>query len=185
MSSSYTSYRDEKQRKPTRWWHEVIVDDMLLHPKSTIKERADRTKYSENYLSLLMNSDMFKALYEQRRREFNIRLADGIQGKLSQAANTALDLVMESLEKKRDKIPFAELSQFTDRTLERLGYGVKQNGSLVNLQVNAAPSVTKEQLADARRDLRAIEDQREKTVTAIPLPSEPPKQTPVGEEEGS
>jgi hypothetical protein len=175
---AYATKQEARERKPVRWWHEWIIDDMLMYPRDTIPERARRLKYSPTYLSLCMHSDMFKALYTERRAAYSARLHEGIADKTAEAANKALDLVIESLDKKRDKIPFAELSEFTDRTLERLGYGVKQNGSQVNVQVNTTPSVTKEQLADARRDLRAIEDQREKTIEAIPLPSEPTQEGP-------
>jgi hypothetical protein len=158
-----------------RWWHEWIIDDMLLYPRDSIEVRAKRLKYSREYLNLCMHSDMFKALYEERRAAYSARLHAGIADKTAKAADLALDLVIESLDKKRDKIPFAELTEFTDRTLERLGYGAS-NGSSVNVQVNTAPTVTKEQLADARRDLRAVEDQRQKTIEATPLPSEPKKE---------
>ena len=149
---------------------------MLQYPKSLLRERSARLKYSVDYLSLVMNTDMFKALYEQRRSEFNSRLSDSIQQKTGEAANKALDLVLETLDKKRDKIPFAELAEFTDRTLERLGYGIKPGAPV---QVNViAPTITKEQLAEARRDLRAVEDQRQKVIEAKPLPAEPKKEGP-------
>jgi hypothetical protein len=171
--SSYMSTQDAKTRKPVRWWHEAIVDDMLQYPKSLLRERAARLKYSADYLSLVMNTDMFKALYEERRAAFNARLDASIQQKAGQAANLALDLVIDSLEKRRDKIPFAELSEFTDRTLERLGYGVKP-GTNVNVGVQlVAPPITREELAKARGDLRAVEESRERVIEAIPLPAKP------------
>jgi hypothetical protein len=176
--SSYTSTQDAKRRKPVRWWHEAIVDDMLQYPKSLVRERAARLKYSADYLSLVMNTDMFRALYEQRRAEFNARLDASIQQKTGEAANKALDLVLETLEKKRDKIPFAELSEFTDRTLERLGYGIKPGANVsVGVQI-VAPPISKEQLAEARRDLRAVENQRmiEHKPVPSPLPTEPEKE---------
>lgn len=173
-----SAYR--KRTIKTRWWHEAIIDDMLMFPRCTTKERAARLKYHENYLSLVMNTDMFKALYEQRRAEFNQRLADNIQRKAGEAVDKALDIVITTLETKRDKIPFAELTEFTDRTLERLGYGVR-GGAQLNLQINntpVQPSITKEQLAEARKDLRAVEDQRQRVIEAKPIepPSEPVEQ---------
>jgi hypothetical protein len=170
-TSSYKTYEEAKRRKPVRWWHEAIIDDMLQYPRSSMKERSVRLKYSVDYLSLVMNTDMFRAFYEERRAAFNARLSDSIQQKTGEAANKALDLVLETLEKKRDKIPFAELSEFTDRTLERLGYGVK-SGSPVQVNI-VAPAITREQLAEARRYLRAVEDQRQKVIEAEPVPKAP------------
>lgn len=172
--STYADYQDLKRRKPVRFAHEAIIDDLLAYPRSTGKERSARLGYSESYLSIVMNTDMFKAYFEERRLLYNQRFDHAIQHKTMVAVDKALDLVVESLDKKRDKIPFTELAEFTDRTLERLGYGVKQN-SMVNVLVNTAPAVTKEQLADARRDLRAIEEQREKVIDITPSVPLPPK----------
>jgi hypothetical protein len=157
-----------------KWWHEAIIDDMLAFPLDTLKQRAGRLKYTESYLSIITNSDMFKAFYEERRLMFNAQLDASLQHKAASAANRALDIVLETLEKKRDRIPFRELAEFTDKTLERLGYGVKP-GAHVNVQVNNSPSlqITKEQLAEARRDLRTVEDQRERVLEQRPLSAAP------------
>lgn len=164
-----------KSLKPVRWWHEAIVDDMIAHPTDTLKVRAARLNYSVPYLSIIINSDAFKALYEERRRDFTERLQNGISQKTAEAANKALDIVLETLEKKRDKLPFEALSEFTDRTLERLGYGVKHNSPAPNVNVNVvAGQVTPEQLADARKALRAAEAGRVIEHEPVKqLPSEP------------
>lgn len=162
---AYQSYGDLKRNKPTKWWHEYIVDDMLAFPTSTVKERAKRLDYSETYLSIIINSDMFKALYAERRKAYNERLDGSITQKTALAANKALDIVLETLEKKRDAIPFPALAEFTDRTLSRLGYGEKQSGTNVNVNVGIQPAVTPEQLAEARKSLRAVEASRMIDVT--------------------
>lgn len=183
MPMTYRNYGDLKRRKPTRWWHEHIIDDMLAFPTSTVKERAKRLDYSEDYLSIIINSDMFKAMYAERRKAYSERLDGSIAQKTAQAADRALDIVLEQLESKRGAIPFPALAEFTDRTLERLGYGVKQSGGAnasVNVQI-VQPSVTPEQLADARKALRAVEATRVIESTPTPqiehtsdrLPSEP------------
>jgi hypothetical protein len=84
--------------------------------------------------------------------------------------------VLETLEKKRDKIPFPALAEFADKTLQRLGYGSNAGGTAVNVNVNNAivPQVSAEQLAEARARIRAVESAR--LVEAPPqkqLPSEP------------
>lgn len=153
------------------------MDDMIAHPTDTLKVRAGRLNYSVPYLSIIINSDAFKALYEERRRDFTERLQNGISQKTAEAANKALDIVLETLEKKRDKLPFEALSEFTDRTLERLGYGVKPHSATPNVNVNVGVSaqVTPEQLADARKALRAAEASRVIEHEPVKqLPSEPP-----------
>lgn|SRR5262245_14882285 len=173
--SGYSNYRDAVQRKPTRWWHETIVDDMLAYPKCTMPERAKRLGYSESYLSLIMNSDMFKALFLKRRSEYNAAFDAGIQQKMRMAADKALDVVIETIETKRNSIPFPALADFANQTLQNLGYGVKSGG--VNVNITNSP-ITPEQLAEARATLRAVEGKRviehqpKGDVPPVSLPSE-------------
>ena len=88
---SYRDYPDLKARKPMKWWHEAIIDDMLAFPLDTLKQRSARLKYTESYLSIITNSDMFKAFYEERRTMFNAVLDASLQHKAASAANRALD----------------------------------------------------------------------------------------------
>lgn len=173
----YANYSDEKKRKPVRWWHDGIIDDMLCHPLSTVPERAKRLGYTENYLSVILNSDLFKTAYAERRREFNAVMADAIANKAGEVAVKGLDLLLETMEKKRDAIPFAVLSETVDKTLNRLGYGVKPAGSpVVSVVANGQVGVvvSSEQLAEARQALRAAEQQR-----ALETPVNPPRSLPV------
>ena len=179
--AGYRNYRDAIQRKPTRWWHEALVDDMLMYPKCLMADRAKRLKYSESYLSLIMNSDMFKALYTRRRAEYSAALDAGIQHKLGMAANKALDIMMETLDTKRNSIPFPALADFADTTLERLGYGTKS--AAVQVNINTPPLITQEQLAEARATLRAVETQRTIEHKPNELPPTPPNLRVVGKED--
>lgn len=170
----YANYQDEKRRKPVRWWHDAIIDDMLCHPLDTVPERAKRLGYTENYMSVILNSDLFKTAYAERRREFNAHMADAIANKAGEVAVKGLDILLEAMEKKRDAIPFAVLSDTVDKTLNRLGYGVKPAGSpVVNVTANGQQVgvvVSSEQLAEARQALRAAEQQR-----ALETPLGPPR----------
>lgn len=153
-----------KRNKQVRWWHEAIIDDMLLHPLDDLKTRGARLGYKPAYLSLIINSDMFKAVYEQRRALFQDRLDQNIANKLVGVASLSLDIMKESLEKKRSAIPFKDLAAANDSLLNRLGYGGGSGGApgSVNVNVNtgsqlvAAP-VTKEQLEAARGVIRSVE----------------------------
>ena len=155
------TYADLKATKPFRWWHEAIIDDMLAFPLDTLEKRGARLGRAPNSLSLIINSDMFQAMYAARREAYNERLAGSISGKTAQVADKALDIVLETLEKKRDSLPFDSLVELTDRTLARLGYGAKS--AATNVQVNVGhvpPMVNAAQLAEARAALRAVENSR-------------------------
>lgn len=167
-NATYPTHQALLRKKPVRWWHEAIVDDMLVFPKCSVQERARRLGYSSSYLGMVMNSDMFKALYEKRRAEYNAALDQGIAMKARQAADKTLDVIIETLDTKRNSIPFPALTEFADRTLERLGYGGVKG---TNVQVNVTPVISQEQLADARKALRAVEDQRVIEAEVIKLPS--------------
>lgn len=175
---NYVSYADEKARKPMRWWHDAIIDDLLVRPLDTVAERAKRLNYSTDYLSIIMNTDMFKAAYEKRRMEFNAVMSQAIANKAGEVAAKGLDILLEVMEQKRTSIPFGVLSDTVDKTLNRLGYGVKPAGTPVNLNVNApggqvaiGVTVSAEQLSEARQALRAVEAQR---ALEAPAPSSKP-----------
>jgi len=149
-------------RKNFRWWHESIIDDMILHPRSGIVERAQRLGYAPAYLSTLMNSDMFRAVYAERRAHLRSVVDDSIAQKMGEVADLGLTVMKEKLEQKRTSIAFADLVKMNEGLLDRLGYGVK-SGPATAVQVNVnTPSagVTQESLAAAREQLRAIEAAR-------------------------
>jgi hypothetical protein len=157
------SMAELKATKPVKWWHEAIIDDMLLYPLDTLEVRGKRLGYSGNYLSIIINTDMFRAVYEQRRNEFKHNMDNALTQKASSLALKGLDIMLETLETKRTQIPFAVLSDSVDKTLTRLGYGVPTKGPTVqvignNAQVAVLPTVTAEQLLSAREALRAVEN---------------------------
>jgi hypothetical protein len=175
---SYENYKDEKARKPMRWWHDGIIDDLLVHPLDTMDVRAKRLGYSSEYLSIILNTDMFKAAYEKRRVDFNSTMAQAISNKASEVAIKGLDVLLETLETKRGSIPFAVISETVDKTLNRLGYGVKPGGTpIVNVNANGpvaiGVTVSAEQLAEARQALRAAEQQKALEAPAAPVTISP------------
>jgi hypothetical protein len=151
-----------KRTKPLKPWHEAIIDDLLIHPLDDLKVRAKRLNYSVAYLSLIINSDMFKAVYAQRRADFQSRLADGLALKMAGVATKQLDIMSEQLDLKRTSIPFRDLSEANSKLLDRLGYGSKPDGG-VNVNVNAsgqtvvAVSATPQQLEESRALIRAVQ----------------------------
>lgn len=156
-----------KAKKPHKWWHESIIDDMLCFPTDTLEERGKRLNYSASYLSIIINTDMFKAAYAKRRQEFKQTMDDALISKATNVAAKGLDIMLEIMETKRTQLPFAALTDTVDKTLTRLGYGVEKREAPVQLNVigdrtNVAilPTVTAEQLTSARATLRAAEQTR-------------------------
>jgi hypothetical protein len=147
-------------------WYDAIVDDMLANPGTTIKATAARLGRSPVTIGYIVNSDLFRARYAQRRDQFNEALDTRLIGKLAKVAELSLDLTLESLEKKRTTVPLPLLHEVSDKALARLGYGPKQNGTpattvVVNNSssgsVSIPSTVSPEALQNARDMLRTIE----------------------------
>lgn len=150
-----------RQGKTFRWWHDAIIDLLLLEPAITQGEISKRLKRGYATISLVMNSDLFKARYEQRRREFQQCVHEGIKDKLVKVANLGLELTLETLDKKRTSIEISDLVDITEGALDRLGYAPPKAGNAsVQVNVNAptmvAP-VSREALESARATLRDYE----------------------------
>lgn len=169
---AYTDNQDLKSRKPFRRWHEAIIDDMLANPIDTLEVRGKRLGYSGSYLSIIMNSDMFKAHYEARRKAYTELVGDSLTSKLTRAADKSLDHILTKLDEKRNSLSFKQLTDFALPVLDRLGYGAKDVSGVVlnvdNRRVTIGASVTQEQLSEARAALRMVESLKGET-------SEPPK----------
>lgn len=172
---TYANYADVKQNKPFRWWYDAIIDWMLTHPGAPLRECAAHFGKTQSYLSVIINSDMFKARLAARRAQFNEELGHSVQRRMLGALDLALEVVTEQLETKRTQIPFKDTSAFVNSTLERLGYGAKPNGAQVTVNVGQQTPVqiSASDLQEARELLRRSE--AAKLIEATPLPQSAPE----------
>lgn len=147
-------------------WYDGIIDDILANPGTSIKETAARLNRAAGTLYIIVNSDLFKARYAQRRKEHSDALQQKLTAKLTGVASLALDSVKEKLEKQRDQVPLPQLVEIVTGTIDRLGYAPQRGGGpsvVVNTNaqaVAAAPSASPDALAKARMHLRTLELQR-------------------------
>jgi hypothetical protein len=140
-------------------WYDGIIDDLLSHPGTTLKDCAARLGRHPNTISLITCSDMFRARYAQRRADFNQRLHDRLTGKLTQVAEAALDHTITVLDKKRESIPLPLLHEIAKGSLDRLGYapqGTSPPAMVINNVVGAA-TVSAAGLERARSHLRELQ----------------------------
>lgn len=139
-----------------RYWYDSIIDLLLVEPTLSQKEIAARVGRHAVTVGLIMNSDLFRARYEQRRGEQNAQLTQALNTRLARTAIASLEHIEATLQKKRDTIPLPELVDVADKALTRLGYGPKNHAAPVQVNVNnqqvVAP-VTAEQLAESRAKL--------------------------------
>lgn len=146
------------------WWHDSIIDLMLAHPEWTKKQIAAALGVTPQIIYLVTGSDLFRAKWEQRRREFSEHHDGVILAKLTAVAESSLDILAQALDKKKDSIPVMVLADIADKTLNRLGYGARP-GPTPAVQVNvgaqqAVVSVSADELNEARQALRNAERQR-------------------------
>lgn len=163
-SPGLSTHEQRKATRPLRWWYEMLADRMIAEPQASQSELATHFGRTESTISLIINSDAFKAYYRQRRAEFTEKLDDAIRSKLFKVADTSLDNLLSSLEKKRDSVPIEMLHRTTDMALKNLGYGAQP---AANTNVIVAPNVN---VAVSVEDLQAAREALRRNQTAIPSP---------------
>lgn len=135
-----------------RYRHEAIADMMLANPMANQNEIAEKLGYTPSWLSTVINSDSFKAYYEERRAEWNSELADTAHRKALEVGIHALDKTMEGL----DAGEIDPVSAF-DKALQRAGMAPssRDSGSTQNnTQVNNYYTATPGELEEARARMR-------------------------------
>jgi hypothetical protein len=136
---------------------DAIIDLLLVDPALTKNDIAIRLELHPATVAMLMNSDLFRARYEQRRGAQRAALTQEINARLSRVALQALELTEEILAQERTAIPLPQLVDVADKTLARLGYGPKMAANpavvIINDKTSVVAPVTPEQLQAARQKL--------------------------------
>lgn len=139
------------QPQKYRYWYDNIIDLLLVEPDLNQKQIAQRLSRSPVSIGLIMNSDLFRARYEQRRGDKSKALAEKINGKLTDVAILALELTHDKMQLQRTTVPLPDLVDVADKALTRLGYGAKSAPSAaVNVQINQTLPVSAEDLKASR-----------------------------------
>jgi hypothetical protein len=162
-----------KAPKRTRmlWYYDAIIDWMIANPSGRLSECAAHIGRTQATLSVIINSDMFKAALAERRAQFVQRHDLSLIEKTTKVANASLDALLEVLDKKRDKIPIGTLVEIQDSALSRLGYGAAPASPSVQVNVNntqnnatvVAP-VSLSDLEEARMALRQVQSNTAKLI---------------------
>lgn len=148
--------------------HEAIIDFLLGNPDvKDLNVLCQMLNVSRSWLSIVMNSDAFRAEYTRRRDEYNQDLAKKVQRKLYDTSIKALDKVNETLENEPDLDPRFILD-VVDKTTSKLGFGASKGAApVVELHQHNTQVVDKDLLQTARDAMRKTFD-----VTPTPVPEE-------------
>ena len=120
--------------------HEQILTWLILNPDKTQGDCAAHFGVTEPWLSVIINSDVFQNRWRERR-DFMAEHADkNIMGLMREAATKGLAKLVDKIDSSAD--PEFLLSA-TDKILNRMGFGPKSGGTVVNvnptsIQVTAA-----------------------------------------------
>lgn len=162
----------KQHRTRPLWYHDSIMDWMIANPDKSLKELAQFIGKSPTTVSMIINSDMFKAAFAKRREEYRLCHDLGIIQKQTRIAHASMDAILTTLEKKRDTIPIQELREISDSALARLGYGTEPASPVnvnVNNQATVVVPVTAQDLAEARMAFRQVQELKR----ALPAPRPP------------
>lgn len=193
MAQSPKKYKDVAPSNPYKgrwgWWYPAIADYMLANPGAKIADIAAHVNRVPQTISYIINTDMFRRYLDQRREEAQQVTDTRIAQKLTKIGELGLDLMYETMEKKRTSVPIGQLQTMTMSALDRLGYSPEPAKSpSVNVNVsgnNVAVGV--EMLEEARKTLRRAEQNRALSPVEPPLQLEleavPAAQASGGEEE--
>lgn len=155
------------QRKRHRPMWDAIIDYMIANPNASNDDLCKHVGRAPSTISMIINSDLFRAHYAMRRQQFNFRHDGAIMDKTVRIAHAGLDAVLEVLEKRRDKIPLANLQSVTESALSRLGYGAQrppEGATIVNVnntQQTVVVPVSKQDLLEAQMAYRQVQRMKE------------------------
>ncbi len=138
-------------------WHHDLIDSMLANPERSGREAAAHFGVSPVWISIVKNSEVFRAEFERRREMISQAVAADIVGRATALAELSLDTMTERFERDRDSMPMRELIDGAAMALKALGFGAGKRSpsgaSSVKVQVNM---VDRELLERARERMRQL-----------------------------
>lgn len=163
--------------KHFRAWFESLADYMLANPTAKGPEIGKQFGKSSVWISSVINSDAFKTYFSVRRQHFNELHDSALRTKSTEVAMKSMDLILEVMEKKRDKISLVELVKVNDSALQALGYGSAASPAPSVVVNNQSLTVNASVLGEAREQIRTIQHERLKLLES---PGAAPGEIPEG-----
>jgi hypothetical protein len=134
-----------------RWHHEAVIDFMIARPECTQGQIAKQFGFSETWVSLMVNSDAFKARYAERKSELvDPMLIESLETRFKAVAQVSLDKMLEKLTG-----PLGVSDDFLLKSAalakDALGYGARaipgQGGPQVAVVINVPAKVSQDEWA--------------------------------------
>ena len=103
--------------------HEAIMNWMLLNPGLPMRYCAQEFGVSQSWLSVLKNSNLFRARLAEKQKEVDVAVQEhviGLEEKMKGVAELGVERLAAMVEDSKDP---KFLLDVTDKVLNRLGYG--------------------------------------------------------------
>lgn len=147
------------QIKKIAWWHESIVDWELQNPDRTMGDCARALNVTEPWLSIIRNSDIFRAYSERRRAIHSRAVSRSIVDQVESVAKLSLDVLEERLAKERETVGLGVVNNACSMTLKALGFGIAKDSRDSNTQVTVVIGQASPELLQRARDKMKIINQ--------------------------
>lgn len=119
------------QIKDLNHTHEGILRWLVANPDRPLRECAAVMGVTQAWLSVIINSDLFRARLDELQREYTFSLTQTLEEKLTTATNIALDRLITELEHSSNE---EFVLSAADKLLKSKGFGAKASAAPV--QVN-------------------------------------------------
>lgn len=133
-------------------FHQQLALYMIAHPGKTNKEIGQKFGYSPTYISIIKNSDAFKAHYA-KLYERQVVTLQPIVDATNAMTDMALECINQKLETIGDQLSIGELREIADMGLKRLGFGALKTSQAPAVNVGVSVVVDRGDLESARRTM--------------------------------
>lgn len=143
-----------KPPQKMNWWYSSILNWMVANPEKRLADCARELKVSQSWLSVIINTDMFRAELAARQKELGSAVTVELKDKIAGVAHMALDAQLAELE--TGLLTGKDLRETSAMALKALGYMDGPASNPVQINNNFGPQVTLEEMRDAQRSFHLV-----------------------------
>lgn len=130
-------------------WHESLADWYIQNPTASNRQTAKFFNVSEQWVSIVKNSDGFKELMKNRREAHRDLVSVSVINKVEALAEQAIDELADQMGRK--ELPVEHVKDIAAMSLKAMGFGGDRGGAAVTNNVNVV--VDRDALLEARAKL--------------------------------
>lgn len=99
--------------------HQAMINWLLTHPRGTRDECARDFGYTPTYVSMLINSDMFQAVLQERSKQLGIVCVHSIKSRVTGIQMKILDKIEERVD--NDRVSEKFLRETSEQMFRAMG----------------------------------------------------------------